>query len=53
MVGLAWSVGGAGAGSVVWRGCDTLGWPGHGLISMGARLWWGNGWLLGPCDHRS
>ena len=51
--GLAWSARGAGAGSIVWQGCNTLGCAGHGHISIGARLWWGHRRLLGPCDYSS
>ena len=35
------------------RGLDALGCPGHGRISIGARLWWGDGWLMGPFAESS
>ena len=34
-------------------GLDALGCPGQGRISRGFRLWWGDGWLMGPFNHRS
>ena len=30
-----------------------FGCPGNGSIYICALLWWGDGWLMGPFDHRS
>ena len=43
----------AGAGPVVCRSLDALGCQGNGGISMGARLLWGDGWLIGAFNHRA
>ena len=52
-VEVTWSAWRVGAGPVVCRGLDPLGCLGHGRLSIGARLWRGDGWLISPFEHRS
>ena len=49
---VTWSAGCVGAGPVVCWSLDTVGRLGHCRFVIGAWLWWGDGWLMGPLNHR-